>query len=151
MTGESWQPPPPIEAAVVGWPGPRRPLPDERPSITHAFDILAVPPGGFEPIKSKFYLNVGLYENGQPGELFVTIRNDQGMIRGLLDAMATMASIALQHGAPLDSICSKLTGHQFYPGGMTSNPDIPRCGSPLDYIGRYLLLRFPPPKKADHA
>ena len=134
---------PEVAPHVEGWPGPRRPLPDERPSITHAFDVLAAPPGGGEATKSKFYLTVGLYPDGRPGELFVTIRNDAGMIRGLLDAMATMASIALQHGAPLESICSKLTGHQFYPGGPTSNPAIPRCGSPLDYIGRFLLLRFP--------
>lgn len=110
----------------------RKRLPDCRPSLTHKFSI-----AGHEG-----YLTVGLYEDGKPGEIFVTISKEGTFVSGLLDAWATMVSIALQFGAPLELLVDKLKGHTYDPQGVTANPDIRIAKSITDYIARFLALKF---------
>jgi ribonucleoside-diphosphate reductase alpha chain len=110
----------------------RRRLPDERRAITHKFDI-----AGHEG-----YLTVGMYEDGRPGEIFVTMAKEGSMTSGLMDALATMVSIALQYGVPLKVLCDKLSHTRFEPSGVTGNKEIPIAKSITDYIFRWLGLKF---------
>ncbi len=112
----------------------RRRLSDERQSITHKFSI-----AGHEG-----YLHVGLYEDGTPGEIFVTMSKEGSVISGLMDAFATSVSMALQYGVPLEVLVRKFCHMRFEPSGWTPNPDIPFAKSIMDYIFRYLSLRFVP-------
>jgi ribonucleoside-diphosphate reductase alpha chain len=107
-------------------------LPDERRALTHKFSV-----GGHEG-----YLTVGLYENGQPGEIFLTMAKEGSTISGLMDAFATAISIALQYGVPLETLISKFSHTRFEPSGFTGNPEIPMAKSITDYIFRYLASRF---------
>ena len=107
-------------------------LEDERKSITHKFDI-----SGYEG-----YLTVGLYENGSPGELFVTISKQGSMISGLLDSYATLFSLSLQYGVPLMHIVAKMKNTRFEPAGVTKNENIMIAKSIMDYIGRWLEMKF---------
>ena len=107
-------------------------LPDERQSITHKFDV-----GGHEG-----YLIVGLYENGQPGELFIKIAKEGSTIGGLMDTIGILVSLALQYGVPLEHLCRKLKDVSFEPSGLTFNKDIPQAKSIVDYIFRWLELWF---------
>jgi len=116
----------------------RRHLPDERRSITHKFRV-----GDQEG-----YVTVGLYEEGQPGEIFVNISKEGSTIRGLMDAVAMLTSVALQYGVPLRNLVDKFRGVHFEPAGMTSNPQIPIATSLVDYIFRWLELRFLEPRPA---
>lgn len=119
------------EVKVVYAPRRKR-LPDERAAITHKFKI-----GGHEG-----YLTVGMFEDGQPGELFITMSKQGSMISGLMDAYATSISIMLQYGVPLDVIIRKFSNARFEPSGLTSNPQIRIAKSIVDYIARYLGLKF---------
>lgn len=110
----------------------RKRLPDERQGITHHFSV-----GGVDG-----YLTIGLYEDSSPGEIFVKFAKEGGRESALLDAWATMVSIALQSGVPIETIVEKFRGWRFEPQGMTSNKDIPMVSSPLDYIARYLGKLF---------
>lgn len=110
----------------------RRRLPDERASITHKFTV-----SGFEG-----YLTVGLYEDGTPGELFVRMSKEGSTVSGLMDAIATSISIALQHGVALSTLVDKFSRTRFEPAGFTGNPDIPMTTSVIDYIFRWLALKF---------
>jgi ribonucleoside-diphosphate reductase alpha chain len=110
----------------------RRRLPATRPSLTHKFDV-----GGHEG-----YLNVGLYENGQPGEVFITMAKEGSTVGGMMDAFATAISLCLQNGVPLDALVKKFTHQRFEPSGMTSNHDIPFAKSIVDYIFRWMGLTF---------
>jgi ribonucleoside-diphosphate reductase alpha chain len=110
----------------------RRKLPDERESITHKFSI-----GGHEG-----YINVGLYKNGQPGEIFIRMAKEGSTVSGLMDCFATATSIALQHGVPLRLLCEKFAHTRFEPSGWSGNPDIGYAKSIMDYIFRWLQLRF---------
>jgi ribonucleoside-diphosphate reductase alpha chain len=110
----------------------RKKLPDERRALTHKFSV-----GGHEG-----YLTVGLYDNGQPGEIFLTMAKEGSTISGLMDAFATAISIALQYGVPLDTLISKFSHTRFEPSGFTGNPEIPIAKSITDYIFRYLASRF---------
>jgi ribonucleoside-diphosphate reductase alpha chain len=110
----------------------RRHLPDERRSITHKFSV-----GGQEG-----YLTVGLYEDGIPGELFITMAKEGSTVSGLMDAFATAVSLALQYGVPLQVLCSKFSHMRFEPSGWTSNAGIGYAKSVMDYIFRWLELRF---------
>lgn len=107
-------------------------LPDTRNSITHKFDI-----AGHEG-----YLTVGLYDNGQPGELFITISKEGSTIAGLLGVVGTLFSMAVQSGVPLSRICDKFAYSKFEPSGWTNNPDIGYAHSIVDYIFRWLKMRF---------
>lgn len=110
----------------------RRKLPDERVSITHKFSI-----GGHEG-----YITVGLYDDGAPGELFITIAKEGSTISGLMDALAVTVSLALQHGVPLKFLVDKFAHVRFEPSGWTGNPKIPYAKSIVDYIFRWLGAKF---------
>ena len=110
----------------------RRHLPDERPSVTHKFRVG----------EQEGYLTVGLYEDGAPGEVFVTIAKEGSTVSGLVDAVALLTLIALQYGVSLEKLADKLEHTRFEPYGPTSNPDIPFATSIVDYIFRWLRLHF---------
>jgi ribonucleoside-diphosphate reductase alpha chain len=110
----------------------RKKLPDERQAITHKFSV-----SGHEG-----YLTVGLYEDGQPGEIFVVMAKEGSTISGLMDAFATAISIALQYGVPLKTLVSKFSHTRFEPAGFTNNPQIPIAKSVMDYISRWLASKF---------
>ncbi len=116
----------------------RRKLPDERTSITHKFSI-----GGHEG-----YITVGLYDDGTPGEVFITMAKEGSTISGLMDGFATAISFALQYGVPLKFLVDKFSHVRFEPGGWTGNKQIPYAKSLLDYIFRWLGLRFLGPEYA---
>ncbi|MCS7109708.1 MAG: vitamin B12-dependent ribonucleotide reductase, partial [Candidatus Micrarchaeota archaeon] len=120
-----------VKEVVVNRPT-RRKLPDERKSITHKFSI-----SGHEG-----YLTVGLYENGQPGEIFITMSKEGSTISGLMDAFATSISIALQYGVPLKTLVKKFVHMRFEPSGYTSHPNIRFAKSLMDYIFRWMALKF---------
>ncbi len=112
----------------------RRRLPNERNSITHKFSI-----AGHEG-----YITVGFYEDGSPGEVFLKMSKEGSVISGLMDTIATMTSISLQYGVPLDSLVSKFSHVRFEPEGFTNNKDIPIAKSIIDYVFRWLGLKFLP-------
>ncbi|MGD0973952.1 MAG: vitamin B12-dependent ribonucleotide reductase [Candidatus Korobacteraceae bacterium] len=110
----------------------RHKLQDERFSITHKFSI-----AGHEG-----YITVGLYPEGQPGEIFITMAKEGSTVSGLMDAFATAASIALQHGVPLKLLCEKFEHLRFEPSGWSQNEHIGYAKSIMDYIFRWLDLKF---------
>ena len=115
----------------------RKRLPDEREAVIHKFSING----------NEGYLTVGLYKDGSPGEMFVTMSKEGSTISGLMDAFATSISIALQYGVPLRVLVNKFVHTRFEPAGMTNNPEIRFAKSVIDYIFRWLGLKFLP--KAD--
>jgi ribonucleoside-diphosphate reductase alpha chain len=110
----------------------RHRLPDERASVTHKFSI-----AGHEG-----YITVGLYPTGQPGEIFIKMAKEGSTVSGLMDAFATSISLALQHGVPLKVLCEKFAHTRFEPSGWTGNEQIGYAKSLMDYIFRWLNLRF---------
>jgi ribonucleoside-diphosphate reductase alpha chain len=110
----------------------RKKLPDERQAITHKFSV-----SGHEG-----YLTVGLYEDGQPGEIFVVMAKEGSTISGLMDGLATSISIALQYGVPMKTLVTKFSHTRFEPSGFTNNPQIPIAKSVMDYIFRWLASKF---------
>ena len=110
----------------------RRRLPDERHAITHKFSI-----NGHEG-----FLTVGLYEDGQPGEIFLLMAKEGSTISGLMDSFAQAVSVALQYGVPLQILVDKFTHSRFEPSGFTKNPEIPMAKSVMDYIFRWLASKF---------
>ncbi|MGE5053621.1 MAG: vitamin B12-dependent ribonucleotide reductase [Acidobacteriota bacterium] len=110
----------------------RHKLQEERASITHKFKV-----GDHEG-----YITVGLYPNGKPGELFITMAKEGSTVSGLMDSFALAVSIALQHGVPLELFCEKFAHTRFEPSGWSGNPDIGYAKSIMDYIFRWLQLRF---------
>ena len=112
----------------------RRRLPDTRTALTHKFDI-----AGHEG-----YLTVGLFEDGLPGELFITMAKEGSTIGGLMDAIGTLTSMALQYGVPLPALVRKFAHQRFEPSGFTKNPDIRNAASITDYVFRWLANQFVP-------
>jgi ribonucleoside-diphosphate reductase alpha chain len=110
----------------------RRKLPDERKSITHKFDI-----AGHEG-----YITVGMYEDGTPGEIFVTMSKQGSTISGLMDSFATAISFALQYGVPLQFLVDKFSHMRFEPSGFSKNPQIPYAKSIVDYLFRWMASKF---------
>ena len=110
----------------------RHRMPDTRMSLTHRFEI-----AGHEG-----YITVGLYEDGQPGELFITMSKEGSTIGGLMDTVGTLTSIALQYGVPLESLAKKFAYQRFEPSGFTKNPDIRNATSITDYVFRWLACQF---------
>src|SRR5271165_4889580 len=110
----------------------RHKLQEERASITHKFKV-----GDHEG-----YITVGLYPNGDPGELFITMAKEGSTVSGLMDSFALAVSIALQHGVPLKLFCEKFAHTRFEPSGWSGNPDIGYAKSIMDYIFRWLQMRF---------
>ncbi|HTY86306.1 MAG TPA: vitamin B12-dependent ribonucleotide reductase [Candidatus Acidoferrum sp.] len=112
----------------------RRRLCDTRKAVTHKFDI-----AGHEG-----YLTVGLFDDDQPGELFITMAKEGSTIGGLMDAIGTLTSMALQYGVPLDALVRKFAHQRFEPSGFTKNPDIRNAASITDYVFRWMALQFIP-------
>jgi len=110
----------------------RHKMPDTRMSLTHRFEI-----AGHEG-----YITVGLFEDGMPGELFVTMSKEGSTIGGLMDTVGTLTSIALQYGVPLESLVKKFAYQRFEPSGFTKNPDIRNATSITDYVFRWLGSQF---------
>ncbi len=110
----------------------RRRLPDERQSVTHKFSI-----AGHEG-----YITVGMYEDGAPGELFITMSKEGSTISGLMDSLATAVSISLQYGVPLRVLVDKFSHARYEPSGFTNNADIPIAKSISDYVFRWLGKKF---------
>jgi ribonucleoside-diphosphate reductase alpha chain len=119
----------------------RRHLPATRHSLTHKFAV-----GGHEG-----YVTVGLFEDGQPGELFITMAKEGSTIGGLMDTIGTLTSMALQYGVPLNALVTKFAHMRFEPSGWTGNPDIPNAKSVPDYIFRWLGMQFIPGFRAANA
>ena len=110
----------------------RHRLPAERASVTHKFGL-----SGHEG-----YITVGLYPNGSPGEIFIRMAKEGSTVSGLMDSFATAVSLALQHGVPLRVLCEKFAHTRFEPSGWTGNPDIGYAKSIMDYIFRWIQMRF---------
>jgi len=110
----------------------RHKLPDERLSFTHKFNI-----AGHEG-----YITVGVYPNGQPGEIFITMAKEGSTVSGLMDSFALGVSIALQHGVPLKLLCDKFKHTRFEPQGWSTHAEIGYASSIMDYIFRWLEMRF---------
>jgi ribonucleoside-diphosphate reductase alpha chain len=128
--------------AVRATTGPvRRKLPDERKAITHKFDI-----AGHEG-----YITVGLFEDGQPGEIFLVMAKEGSTISGFADAFAQAISYALQYGVPLQALVDKFSHVRFEPSGMTRNPEIRFAKSIVDYIFRWLATKFLSPEAQFYA
>ena len=119
-------------AAMAASSAGRHKLPDERRALTHKFSV-----NGHEG-----YITVGLYEDGQPGEIFLVMAKEGSTISGLMDAFATSISLALQYGVPLKALVEKFSHTRFEPSGFTKNPEIPIAKSISDYIFRWLGSKF---------
>ena len=121
------------EASLTGPPrAVRHRLPEERASVTHKFEV-----GGHEG-----YITVGLYPDGCPGEIFVTMAKEGSTVSGLMDSFSCSISLALQHGVPLKMLCEKFAHTRFEPSGWSKTPEIGYAKSVMDYIFRWLQLRF---------
>lgn len=114
----------------------RKKLPEERNAITHKFSI-----GGHEG-----YITVGMFEDGTPGEIFLVMSKEGTVVSGLMDSFATAISMALQYGVPLKVLIDKFSHTRFEPSGMTGNKDIPIAKSVVDYIFRWLAIKFLTPE-----
>jgi ribonucleoside-diphosphate reductase alpha chain len=112
----------------------RRRLPDERQALTHKFSIAG----------HDGYITVGMYEDGAPGEIFIVMAKEGSIVSGLMDSFATAISLALQYGVPPEVLVRKFVHSRFEPAGMTNNPQIPLAKSIMDYIFRWLALKFLP-------
>lgn len=110
----------------------RKKLPNERRSITHKFNV-----GGHEG-----YLTVGMYDDGEPGEIFIKMAKEGSTLSGIMDGFALSVSIALQYGVPLRALIDKFVNARFEPSGYTGNKEIPYAKSIIDYIGRWLGGKF---------
>lgn len=110
----------------------RHRLPAERASVTHKFSI-----AGHEG-----YITVGLYPNGAPGEIFIRMAKEGSTVSGLMDSFATAISLALQHGVPLKVLSEKFAHTRFEPSGWTGNEQIGYAKSIMDYLFRWMQLRF---------
>jgi ribonucleoside-diphosphate reductase alpha chain len=117
--------------ARLGAPARHR-LPDTRQAVTHKFDI-----AGHEG-----YITVGLFDDGVPGELFITMAKEGSTIGGLMDTIGTLVSLSLQYGVPLETLVKKFAHQRFEPSGFTKNPDIPIAKSISDYLFRWLGCQF---------
>ena len=117
----------------------RRRLPAERAAVTHKFQV-----AGHEG-----YITVGLYEDGQPGELFLKMAKEGSTISGLMDTIATMTSVSLQYGVPLRDLVNKFAHVRFEPAGFTGNNEIPIAKSIVDYVFRWMGSRFLPSEERE--
>jgi ribonucleoside-diphosphate reductase alpha chain len=127
-----------IEKIVVKEVPRRRKLPDERMALTHKLSV-----AGHEA-----YVHVGLYEDGTPGEIFIKMSKEGSTLSGVMDTLALSLSMNLQYGVPLEVLCEKLVHTRFEPMGRTTNKEIPMVKSIMDYLGRWLALKFLTKEKA---
>jgi len=121
-------------AAKIEYRPLRRRLPDERRSVTHKFSVAG----------HSGYITVGLYDDGTPGEIFLRMAKGGSVVSGLMDAFAVSTSIALQYGVPLKVLVNKFTHVRFEPSGFTTNPNIRIAKSLVDYMFRWMAMRFLP-------
>lgn len=110
----------------------RQSLPSTRESITHKFSVA----------RHEGYLTIGLYPDGQPGEIFIKMAKEGSTISGMCQAFCRAFSLALQYGLTVQDAVSRFQGMRFEPMGSTANPDIPECSSIVDYVARYLDLHY---------
>jgi len=123
------------QALLTEHSGPtRRKLPDERAAITHKFRVG----------EQEGYMTVGLFADGTPGEVFINVNKQGSTVSGLMDTVAMLTSYSLQYGVPLHELASKLKNSRFEPSGPTSNKQIPIATSIVDYVFRWLELKFDP-------
>ena len=127
-----------VEKIVVKEVPRRRKLPEERMAIAHKFSV-----AGHEG-----YVHVGMYEDGTPGEIFIKMSKEGSTLSGVMDTLALSLSMNLQYGVPLEVLCEKLAHTRFEPMGMTTNKEIPMVKSMMDYLGRWMALKFLPKAKA---
>ncbi len=118
----------------------RRRLSDTRQALTHKFDIAS----------HEGYLTVGLFDDGQPGELFITMAKEGSTIGGLMDTIGTLTSMSLQYGVPLETLLKKFAHQRFEPSGFTKNPEIRNASSIIDYVFRWLAFQFIPGYRENH-
>lgn len=111
-------------------------LPDERTSTTHKFEI------GLGEEGMEGYITCGTFTDGKPGEIFITVAKEGSFTSGILDAFATLFSIALQSGVPLELLISKFKHDKFEPAGLTKNPQIKITSSVIDYLMRWLEVKY---------
>ena len=121
------------QAAPVQTTSNRARLPDTRPSLTHHFNIAG----------HDGYLTIGFFDDGKPGEMFVVMSKDGTTIRGLMDTLGALTSIALQHRVPLEELTRKFAHQRFEPSGYTQNKDLRNAASIVDYVFRYMELTCP--------
>ncbi len=110
----------------------RRVLPETRQSVTHKFQIMG----------HEGYLTMGLFDDGQPGEIFIKMAKEGSTLSGLVQGFCRAFSLALQYGLPLSEPVRRFKGMRFEPMGSTSNPDVPEAKSIIDYVARYLEYHF---------
>ncbi len=127
-----------VEKIVVKEVPRRRKLPQERVAIAHKFNV-----AGHEG-----YIHVGMYEDGTPGEIFIKMSKEGSTLSGVMDTLALSLSMNLQYGVPLEVLCAKLVHTRFEPMGMTTNKEVPMVKSIMDYMGRWLALKFLAKEKA---
>jgi ribonucleoside-diphosphate reductase alpha chain len=153
MMADEFAPPPaellvPIAALAALPARGRRRMPAERPSLTKKITIRyadheAAPPGGIAPIKEEdVYVQVGFYEDGTVGEIFLRAGKPGHMVSGLMDALGMAISLGLQSGVPLAEFTSKMRGMKFWPAGATTDPKVRNAHSILDAVARWLEMRF---------
>jgi ribonucleoside-diphosphate reductase alpha chain len=131
-----------LEERLKGRPTPyRRRLPDTRRSVTHKFEVDG----------AEGYVTAGLFEDGQLGEVFITMAKEGSTVGGLMDVVGTTVSMGLQYGVPLEVFVRKFAYTRFEPSGFTKNPDIPLAKSLADYIFQWLGMEFIPGYREDHA
>ena len=107
-------------------------MPTERESVTHKFDIAG----------HQGYVTAGMFDDGTVGEIFIIMAKEGSTMRGIMDCFSTSVSMSLQYGVPLESLVRKFRNQTFEPSGVTRNPDIPIAQSVVDYIFRWLDMRF---------
>jgi ribonucleoside-diphosphate reductase alpha chain len=117
--------------AMIGKPVRRR-LPDSRHAVTHKFSI-----AGHEG-----YMTVGMFEDGSPGELFVTMAKEGSTIGGLMDTIGTLTSLSLQYGVNIETLAKKFSHQRFEPSGFTNNAEIRNASSVIDYVFRWMEIYF---------
>ncbi len=127
-----------IEKIVIKEVPRRRKLPEERVALAHKFNV-----AGHEG-----YVHVGMYEDGTPGEIFIKMSKEGSTLSGVMDTLALSLSMNLQYGVPLEVLCEKLVHTRFEPMGMTTNKEVPMVKSIMDYLGRWLALKFLTKEKA---
>ncbi len=113
-------------------------LPDVRPSVTHKFKIES------DQGSHSCYLTVGFFDRSKkrPGEVFLRMGKQGSTLNGLLDTIGILISYGLQYGVPLEDLCGKLKGMAFAPEGATSDPNIPKCTSIIDYVFTWLEKEY---------
>jgi ribonucleoside-diphosphate reductase alpha chain len=126
----------------------RKRLSPERPSITRVFRLPYTHKNG-DTDTMHFYFTVGMYDDGQPGEIFIKADKTGSLASGSLDQVGIMMSMMLQYGVPLEDVIAKLRGTRFPPNGWTGDHEIKSCSSPLDLLAQWLKMKFIEPEPVE--